>query len=376
MKSIRLFSRQVGYITAAVALLLTFVVPAIASAAALTERSIALSSSSVSATDVTYQVNFTSVGAAGAFVVDFCSNTSVVGAACTAPGGSFSVSSASSTTSGFTSVAALSANTVRVTGTIGAAAPISVAIAGIDNPSSAGPLYARIVTYDTATHANAYASTVLGTGHIDDGGAAISITNTIGVSGAVLESMTFCVSGAAISADCAGVTSPVITLGETVGSTTALVPTAVSTGTINTQISTNAQSGAVVSLKSDALNCGGLKRAGSTSACDITPALLTGITAGQAKFGVKTATSTDTTGALGTYQPVSGSGYNASTYALNYVSGNATGVTSTYGDPFLDTASAPVNNKNMALTFGASISNSTPAGLYSANLSLIASGKF
>jgi hypothetical protein len=61
---------------------------------------------------------------------------------------------------------------------------------------------------------------------------------------------------------------------------------------------------------------------------------------------------------------------------MGYVSGDATGVTSTYGDPILDTAGAPVNNMGMPLTFGASAANDTAAGLYSADLSLIATGKF
>jgi hypothetical protein len=61
---------------------------------------------------------------------------------------------------------------------------------------------------------------------------------------------------------------------------------------------------------------------------------------------------------------------------MNYVSGDATGVTSTYGDPILNTAGAPANNQNMPLTFAASINNNTPAGDYSATLGLIASGTY
>ncbi len=81
---------------------------------------------------------------------------------------------------------------------------------------------------------------------------------------------------------------------------------------------------------------------------------------------------------MGTYQPVALSGYNNSTFALNFTSGAnpSTGVTSTFGDPFLDTAGAPANNKNMQLTFGATIADNTPAGAYSTDLSLIATGKF
>lgn len=382
MKLIKLFNRRAGRIALSVALVLATVVPGLVSAAQVSERSISLSSSSVSATSVTYSVNFTSVAAAKAFVVDFCSNSPVIGEACTAPT-DFTTASAGSTTAGFTSTTALGTHAIKSVGTIGASTPITVDVTGITNPSTAGALYARIVTFDgvdaaaAETAAEAYTSAAPGVDKVDEGGVAISITPTVGVSGAVLESMTFCVSGATITADCAsaGATPPTLQLGETVGSTKALTTTAVSTGSVYTQISTNAVGGAVVRLKS-ATACGGMKRVGA-AVCDIAPALTGGVAAGEAKFGVKTATATDTGASPnGTFQPVTGSGYNDTTYALNYVSGDATGVTSTFGDPFLDTAAAPVNNKNIALTFGASIGNDTPAGLYSTNLSLIATGKF
>lgn len=376
VRQLTLAGNRARFVALAVAALMMAFLPVLAAAAQVTTRSIELSSTSKAATGVSYTVNFTAPGAAGAFVVDFCSNSPVIGASCTAPGG-MSAASAASTTSGFTDVTG-SASRVVVAGTINASDNVSVVLTGITNPSAAGTIYARIVTYDTKAHALAYASDDLGTGNVDEGGVAISITDTVAVSGAVMESLTFCASKKTIDANCTNTDAPVLKLGETVGDVVALVPTAVSTGVINTQISTNAASGAVVRLKSGATNCGGMLRAGAPSACNIAPALQTGIAAGDAKFGVKTATATDTpaVGANGAYQPVAASGYNNTTYALNYVSGDATGVTSIFGDPFLDTNNAPANNKNMALTFGASASNSTPAGTYSADISLIATGKF
>jgi hypothetical protein len=383
MNLIKFVNRQTASLMAAIVMLLGVVspalVPAFVSAAAVTQRSIQLSNSSVSATGVTYQVNFKSVAGAGAFVVDFCSNSPVIGQTCTAPAG-MTVAAAASTTSGFTTVDDLAANTVRVTGTIAATTDISVELTGITNPSAAGPVYARILTYANATNADGYTAVnpaVVGP-VVDSGSVAISITDTIGVSGAVLESMLFCISGSVIGEDCTGTSSPVLALGETVGATKALVPTAVSTGSVYAQISTNAVGGAVIRLKSNAIGCGGLLRAGATGACDILPALNAGIIPGEAKFGVLTndAAATPDTDASGVLQPVSGSGYNNDTYALNYDEEEETGVTSLYGDPFLDTDDGPVNNQNMQLTFGASVSNQTPAGQYSANLSMIATGKF
>ena len=357
-------------------LLFTMVLSTFANAAQVTNRSIALSSSSAGATAVTYEVNFTSVATAGAFVVDFCSNSPVIGQVCDTPAG-FNASAAASTSSGFTDVQALNNHTVVVGGTISVSQNISVALSGIANPSNPGALYARIITYDTKARALEYTSEDVKTGTVDSGSVAISITDTIGVGGAVLESMTFCISGAAISANCAGTQPPVLTLGESDGVVTALSPDHVSTGGIHTQLSTNAANGAVISLKSGAFGCGGLKRAGAPAACDILPALRTGISEGQAKFGVKTSLATDTgSDPLGVLQPVAGSGYNTSTFALNYASGDATGITSTYGDPFLDTDGAPANNKNMILIFGVSVSNNTPAGAYSTDLSMVATGTF
>jgi hypothetical protein len=381
MKSFRIFNRQTGSIIALVAMVAAVVAPTIVSAAQLTARSVQLSNSSKTATDVSYTVNFTSVGAAGAVIVNFCDDTPLIGEACNPPAG-LDTTSVSTATSGFTATS-VNANTVKVVGTVASASPISIALDHINNPSAVGPIYARIVTYVAGSDANSYTPTSLGANTVDTGSAAMNITDSIGVNAAVLESMVFCVSGAVIAKDCVGAsaTPPTLKLGETTGSIVALSATAVSHGDIYTQISTNAVSGAVVRLKSSALNCGGLVRAGAPTSCDILPTQHVDLAAGTATFGVKVSSATSTTGdeanAIGAYQPVSGSGYGTSAYALNYNSTDqSTGVTSPYGDPFLDTNNAPVNNKNVTLTFGASISNSTPAGLYSANLGLIATGKF
>lgn len=380
MNSLKLSNRSVGYIVGALVMVLSPFMASLVSAGQVTERSIALSSSSAGATGVTYDIGFTAALGAGAFVVEFCSNSPLVTEVCTPPAG-FTAAGAATTKPGYT-ISSPSATKFVVASTIGPADAVQVDVTGITNPTAAGSLYARIVTYDTAANAANYPSTESTDGARDQGSVAIAITNTVGVSGAVLESMLFCVSGATITKDCANAnaTPPTLKLGKQTGSVIALSPDEVSEGSIYTQISTNAASGAIVSLKSDAAGCGGLKRAGAlATVCDIKPATgASGIAAGQARFGVKTADATDSAGAVvsGVLQPVGGSLYNNNNFALNYVPGDATGVTSVYGDPFLDTNSQPVNNKNMQLTFGASIANDTPAGNYSANLSLIATGKF
>lgn len=381
MNSTRIFNRQTGAMAMAVALVLALFASAIASAAQVTERSIALSSSSVKATGVTYTVNFTPAAAATAFVVDFCSDTPVVGQPCAAPVG-FTAVGVGTAPAGFTVTPGVSK--IVAAGTLTAATPVSVALAGVTNPDAAGPLYARIVTYDTPTNAAAYTSTDLGTGNVDEGGVAMSITPTVAVTGSVLESMTFCVASVAITATCANASAnpPVLKLGTTVGDITVLDPSTVNEGDIFTQISTNATTGAVVSLKSNAIGCGGLINSGAPTQCYIPATGAADLVQGTPGFGVKTSASTPTALApspIGVLQPFDTAGtpfYSSAKYAFNWITGDATGVTSTFGDQFLDTAGAPVNNQNVTLTFGAAVSANTPAGSYSTDLSLIATGKF
>ena len=384
MTSLKTANRRVGSLFAVMALALATVtpglVPAFASAAQVTGRSVELSSSSKAATGVTYNVKFTTVSSTAptAVVLDFCSDSPLVGAACGIPAG-FDASAATAT--GFTvePTTAAANNKVVIAGSFTAAGDVTIPLANVANPTAAGPLYVRILTYDTEANAKAYTSTSYTAGLLDQGSAAVSITDTVGVSAAVLESMTFCVSGDPTTAEnCGGATAPVLKLGEGEGDAKALSSTVVSQGSLYSQISTNAANGAVVNLKS-ATDCGGLKRAVATG-CDITPAGTStdNITAGQAKFGLKVAAAADLAGgkSVGAYQAATSSTYDSSVFRLNYNSDKSVGVTSSYGDPILDTAGAPANNKNVQLTFGASAANNTPAGLYSTDLSMIATGKF
>jgi hypothetical protein len=347
-------------------------------AAQITQTYIEPSSSSAGATQVIYDVNFNPTGVAGAFVIDFCSNSPVVGQPCVAPSG-MSVSAVSAVTSGFSVGSVISPNTLVVVGPIGGSSQVSVQLEGITNPEDIGTIYARIVTYNNQSNASGYDPQDVGPGVVDSGSVAMAITGTIGVSGVVLESMTFCVSSTSISANCGDVSTPVLVLGEELGDAVALIPGVISEGDLFVQISTNASSGAIVRLKSSAADCGGLILAGDSEQCYILPAQNLGInpSSNDAKFGVMTADATNAAiDSSGTLQPVAGSGYNSSTYTLNYTAGNLSGVTSLYGDAFLDTNGQPANNKNMQLTFGASANNGTPAGVYSAHISLIAVGKF
>lgn len=365
--------RRAGYVIAAFAVLLATVLPSLAMAAQVTVRSIQLSSSTVSAANTTYDLSFKAVGTAGAFVIDFCT-TPTVGTVCTAPAGLSASSAAALDTAAFTAVTG-SANKATVTTDITAGEQVTGKLNGITNPSATGVFYARIITFDTAANAALYDSTATtnnpGTGSTDTGGVAMSITPTIGVSGAVSETLIFCASKAAISAGCTGsLDAPNVVLG-----TDGVLGTTVSEGTIHSQISTNALSGAVVNLKSDAAGCGGLLRSGAgtaTERCGIQPiTTAAAIGVGAALFGVRAPITSQGTGAI-----EHESTYNDTTFLMNFAANELSGVTSTYGDPLYNTDDAPISDGAVDLVFGANIGNDTPAGAYSANLSLIATGKF
>lgn len=379
----RIISDKSRYIVAALLVAFSVFVPMLASAAQVTERSITLSSATKQATAVRYNVEFTAPAAADEIVIDFCTNSPLIGETCTPPPG-LVVDNA--VASGVTIDATNTTNN-KITGTraITQGENVAIEFTGIVNPTDAGTVYARILTFATG-NADNYVSGTPGT-YVDSGSVAFAITDGIAVSGDVLESLSFCVAGEDIPKDCntAGLDAPTLKLGKDFGNgVVSLTSDEISTGDVYTQISTNAINGAVVRIKSGADGCGGLLRAGSGTAaerCGIAPAVTGGITAGEARFGVMTVAAVTSTGAApeettGTYQVAPASGYSPSAYQLRWAANNLSGVTSVYGDDFLDTDDAPVSNKTMQLTFGASANNTTPAGSYSADLSLIATGKF
>jgi hypothetical protein len=154
---------------------------------------------------------------------------------------------------------------------------------------------------------------------------------------------------------------------------------AVDTAAAYMQTSTNAQAGAAIRMK-NANTCGGLSDDGGTT-CGIPPstagfiATATGSSTGNAAYGLNVADNTDGIGTMAADSPYSTS--TPSTYAMDYVVGGATGVTSTYGSEVADSSgTGPVSNVDNTLTFAATAANTTPAGIYTANMLLIATGTF
>lgn len=382
---------RLGYLLASVLALVGLVLPTAlplsVSAATVAGRKITLSTSQKSATGVSYRLQFTNgTSSATAIIVDFCSDSPIIAdSSCTAPAG-FSTSGVTSTPSGASSINT-SNNGVKLTGqTIASGASVDITFSGFTNPNyvtdGTNGFYARIYTYASDVASNGHTSaTTVGT-YQDSGGIAMNISNPIAVSAAVRETLVFCVANTTPTATCGGLSSPTtdpnLVLGH--GSPKAIDATAIddnASSPIYAQISTNALSGASVNMKIDN-TCGGLQRTGS-STCDIAPAGSPAITmaAGNGKIGMRVGTAVNASGgtASGTVVPTAPYA-SGSQYGMDWVSGNATGVGSTYGSKIFDTSTAPIANKNVPLVFATSAAIDTPAGNYKANFYLVATGTF
>jgi hypothetical protein len=367
--------------------IMPFVRFAVADAALITTRSIAMSSSAGGATGTSYKVSFNliSTGALQGIVVDFCDNDPVIGdTTCTTPAG-FSVTaspavSGQSATAGcslatFTTATSLnSSRSVAIT----ASAAISVSaspcaasftLTTITNPSTANhTFYARVYSYATAAAATSYTSAVPGA-YVDAGGIALSTAAQIVVTAKVQEQLTFCVYTGANCA--AGGTA--ITLG-----TNGVLSTSTSYTDINTSydIQTNATGGAAVYVK------GGLLTSGSNTI----PALTTAATytAGTSEFGICTYRAgggtnlTPYTGTTlysgGTSGLCSGATTGVSTDHGAYFYYGTTAISGTYGDEIASEIAGTSTTGNVAMMAG--VSNTQVAGIYTTTLTFIAVGTY
>lgn len=345
-----------------------------------------------SGTKVTYKVSFTTTNTAtsiGGIVIDFCSESPIAGDACTKPTSmdtlraTTAIYNASGMGTGafavYSADAVAANNTQRLILTRATAAPLTSTVSfelgnatnGITNPTSVGTFYARIYTYPTAAAAQAH-STPTPTGYTDYGGIALSTTTAITITARVQENILFCLSGVAPAANCTGTSAPALTIGE--GSPAALNSTTVSTGNVYSQIATNASSGAVVRIR-NSNNCGGLSR-DSGATCPI-PAAASGaattpaaMAAGTAGFGMVIGT------ASGTVISAPYNGLAASNQFGMDTTTAGSNATTTYGSQAFTTNSLPINSTNNTWTFGATASNVTPSGIYTANIIAIATGTF
>lgn len=384
---------------AALAMLMGVAAPALTgtvNAAELTNRSIQMSSAVPGATGVSYQITFTLDSAAQSVAIDFCQDSSLYrDTACTAPAGldvsGTSVSGGDTDWAVLSGAPNISATHMEAAGTSEGPGVVTLVFDGITNPTTTGGFFARVYTYSLADPD----WTGVGTtgSDVDFGGIALTTSDTIDITARVMESLTFCTSetdisggafgGSVTDVDCTFATTPDIVIGS--GSPTAVLSsTAVDTTPAYFQISTNASNGAVVRMK--ALNTcpnGGLSSGDGSTCTDIpgigdTPALMN---AGTAAFGLYVSDSATTVGDLsssGTVTPDSNYNDGTNDGATDHFFGmetGATGVTSTYGS-VIASCTGPVQTVNTQLVFGATASLTTPAGIYTASESLIATGTF
>jgi hypothetical protein len=428
---------------------LPFIIDSNANAAQLQSRSIQMSDSAPSGTsipvstvgsgtNVTYRVSFTTVGTANSLIIDFCKEDPIIGDTCTAPTGMVTSGVGLATVTsggniqggGAWTVASSSAGHITVakgTGSAATAGAQQFDLTGITNPSSSNctspalacSFYARIYTYSvtdpTTATPNPYSGPTGPGSYVDYGGIALSTASTIQITARVQEQLTFCVSNADPATwttpnndDCAdqqvGQNPPVVTLGVSVGAgQPVLDPSRVDTGSIYSQVSTNATHGAVIDMRNSNTLCGGLS-ADSGNTCAI-PAVNSGsstgapIVAGTAAFGMCSVTYSpsspvDSTivGSMTPNAPYFHSG-NSCTDATPWYgmdTGGAGGTTpsnggspatnlgnveSTFGS-IVAATTTPVHHADNHYVFAATPSLTTPAGIYTANLNMIATGTF
>ncbi len=382
----------------AIVSLLPLVVSQTADAAGVVEpRSITMSDATPGAT-ASYLLSFKPVTteATGAIIVDFCSDTPIIGATCAYSNATTPVVTSATASTGTLVTSGYAGHTMKLSGlSLTGGSTFSVTFSTITNPtqscaSTICTFYARILTYSSLANANGYvnasssgAATTTGT-YVDWGGDALSTVQVLSLTATVMESLTFCDSNASIT-NCSTTGVPSITLGHG-GPPVVLTATAVDGNYVYTQVSTNALNGISVALKTTtSATCGGLSSNGGTS-CTIpsvntggSAPTATGITAGTAAVGLCVQPGAGVTATVPYNGTCTGTfatdtyGFNDSTNATGSPAWNTVDLFSTYGSPIY-TSTGPLNGINNKLEFAATAANATPAGIYTANYILVCTG--
>jgi hypothetical protein len=184
-----------------------------AHAAQLDNRSLTLSTSQGSASNVTYTLQFdiTSAYVLGSVVLEICEEDPLPNQPCTNPVGfdaSGVVLSAQTGQTGFVVDGASTINRIVIgrAPLLGAAGTVNYTFTGISNPDTANKTYyARVYTYASSD----------GTGtNIDDGGIAFAIANQVGINTEVPPYLLFCVGQTITGFNCATANGNFLDLGE------------------------------------------------------------------------------------------------------------------------------------------------------------------
>lgn len=413
MNKLATIVKRYSYVATAAVLSLGMLMPVIlggsADAAELSSRSVKLETATAGATGVSYEFTFTASSATDiqGVIIDFCADDGstsggpIPGTNCVIPTSMIRGSSITTLTidgtddaSGWTvateGTTALRLNRTAAAYGVDASDVFVVTIDGFTNPTLTQPnnsAYARLFTYDSTADADGYTSAnpaVVGE-PVDNGSVAFAIVPEINVSAIVRETLTFCVGGgqtalstaSSIYNNCTGnadggndgvgstITAPSISLGATVGGIKVLDNQAVYTGDIFYQLTTNAATGADLRIKGASADL--------VSGSNTIPAFGANLVmpAGTAAFGMNVNTpGTPSSGATATVDAAYPDGTAPTQYAFIKAA-----IESTYGDAFA-TVGGPTRNANGRLTFGATASADTQAGIYAGKYSLIATPKY
>lgn len=337
--NIKLIVRQIIYSIVGVATMLAYF-PAVASAAAITGRSVVLSTSQGGASGVTYTLATAALPSptvVKSMEIKFC--TSLSDSCASTPSG-FSASSSTltgtptglGTNAGFI-VDATTTGSLRISNTTNAVAPsgaVGVVWGGVHNPTAANAtFYGIITTYSD----DAWATP------IDTGSIALSTAGQITVNASVDETLTFTLATATIA------------LGHLSPSTTG------SDGTHSMVVGTNAKTGYAVKYAGTTLTSAGSDTIAALSGADYA--------AGTPGFGMNLAY--NTTPVLGVAKSGPGS------VSIGY--GTADQFKFLTGDSIAE-AAGPSANTTYTLSFAAAVGSATPAGAYTTVLTYTATANF
>ncbi|MCA9326182.1 hypothetical protein KC976_01075 [Candidatus Saccharibacteria bacterium] len=286
--------------------------------------------------------------------------------------------------SGWTATSVNSGQTLKLTNSTGLAVTAGTlytfAITGVTNPSTVGTFYGRLLTYTSDTGDIAtYGHDTPGS-YQDYGGFALSTAQIVQITAKVQETLTFCMLGTTTPptqtapTDCAdaAATSPAITLGH--GPNNVLDAGSVDTNQVYSFVSTNALHGVIIRIHNNNA-CGGLSVDGGTT-CGIPPVFAGAATtpasamaAGTAALGLSVPSSANVT----TNAPYDGDG-SLGYYGMDTTTSGAN-ATTTFGSRVVS-STGPTDNVMNTWKFAATASNTTAAGIYTANMAVIATGTF
>ncbi len=342
----------------------------------VTSRSITLETSVATATDVIYDVVFTTATTHTItnVILQYCDTSPIVGDTTCGDTRSFDWVAASLSLNGLTGISASTIDNTNSTNdllmidvTVPASVTASTAVDfqlgsnstdGVTNPTTTNStFYIRILTFVSEGNADAYTA---GTDAnvVDAGGVALSTANAITVTAKVQETLTFCVYTGANCA--AGGSSVAIGDGDGVIGT---INTPANT-TTDMDIATNATSGASVYMSGTLLLSGSNNIDSIGNTC-------TAESAGTESFGMRIDESGTTN-----FLPDAAYDCVANSYAFDTSAMDPTSTTTPYGDLILTTSGVPTASETVTMEFDGNASTLTPAGIYTATYDLVASATF